>query len=54
MASPAKHPILVVDDEAEVLSLLRGLLRKEYEFHTALGPHEALQILRRRYSMCLT
>ena len=43
----AKHPILVVDDEAEILFSLRGLLRQEFELHTAESGAEALEILRR-------
>ena len=43
----AKHPILVVDDEAEILFSLRSLLRHEFEVHTAEGGTEALDIMRR-------
>ena len=35
--APAKHPILLVDDEAEILFSLRGLLRTEFELYTAEG-----------------
>jgi DNA-binding NtrC family response regulator len=42
-----KHPILVVDDEAEILFSLRGLLRQEFELHTAQSGAEALEIMRR-------
>ena len=42
-----KHPILVVDDEAEILFSLRGLLRQEFELHTAQSGAEALDIMRR-------
>ena len=42
-----KHPILVVDDEAEILFSLRGLLRQEFELHTAESGAEALDIMRR-------
>ena len=35
MDTPTKHPILVVDDEEEILFSLRGLLRQEFELHTA-------------------
>lgn len=42
-----KHPILLVDDEAEILFSLRGLLRTEFELHTAESGAEALEILRR-------
>ena len=43
-----KHPILVVDDEAEILFSLRGLLRQEFELHTAESGAEALEIMRRQ------
>lgn len=42
-----KHPILVVDDEPEILLSLRGLLRQEFELHTAESGPEALDIMRR-------
>jgi DNA-binding NtrC family response regulator len=42
-----KHPILVVDDESEILFSLRGLLRQEFELHTAQSGAEALDIMRR-------
>lgn len=45
--APAKHPILLVDDEEEILFSLRGLLRTEFELHTAESGAEALEILRR-------
>jgi DNA-binding NtrC family response regulator len=47
MDAPAKHPILVVDDEEEILFSLRGLLRQEFELHTAQSGAEALEIMRR-------
>jgi len=40
-----RHPILLVDDEPEILFSLRGLLRKEFELHTAESGAEALEIL---------
>jgi DNA-binding NtrC family response regulator len=40
-----KHPILLVDDEPEILFSLRGLLRKEFELYTAESGQEALEIL---------
>jgi DNA-binding NtrC family response regulator len=43
-----KHPILLVDDEAEILFSLRGLLRNEFDVQTAESGAEALDILRRR------
>src|SRR5438093_1441244 len=48
MAQVPRHPILVVDDEAEILFSLRGLLRREFEVHTAESGPEALEILRRQ------
>lgn len=45
--APAKHSILLVDDEEEILFSLRGLLRTEFELHTAESGAEALEILRR-------
>jgi DNA-binding NtrC family response regulator len=47
MSTPTKHPILVVDDEEEILFSLRGLLRQEFELHTAQSGSEALDIMRR-------
>ena len=41
-----RHPILLVDDEPEILFSLRGLLRHDFEVHTAPGGAEALAILR--------
>lgn len=45
MAEQNKHPILIVDDEEEILHSLRGLLRMEFQVHTANNGHEALKIL---------
>jgi DNA-binding NtrC family response regulator len=45
MAGPDKHPILVVDDEPEILFSLRALLRREFEVYTAGSGAEALQVL---------
>jgi CheY-like chemotaxis protein len=42
-----KHPILVVDDEEEILFSLRGLLRQEFEVHTAQTGAEAVDLMRR-------
>ena len=47
MTAPTKHPILLVDDEPEILFSLRGLLRKEFEVYTAESGAEALELLRR-------
>ena len=41
-----KPPILIVDDEPDVLFSLKGLLRHEFQLHTAESGDEALQILR--------
>src|SRR5207253_597332 len=41
-----KHPVLLVDDEPEILFSLRGLLRREFEIHTAASGAEALDVLR--------
>ena len=43
-----KPPILLVDDEPEILFSLRGLLRREFDLHTAQGGAEALEVLRRQ------
>ena len=43
-----KHPVLLVDDESEILFSLRGLLRTEFELHTAERGAEAMEILRRQ------
>jgi response regulator RpfG family c-di-GMP phosphodiesterase len=40
-----KHIVLLVDDEPEILFSLRGLLRKEFELHTAESGDSALEIL---------
>jgi DNA-binding NtrC family response regulator len=48
MAEQSKHPILVVDDEPEILQSLRGLLRLEFEVHMAHNGFEALEILQRQ------
>src|SRR5262245_24717192 len=41
----AKHPILLVGDEPEILFSLRGLLRKEFELYTAESGAAALELL---------
>ena len=48
MTENGKHPILVVDDEAEILYSLRGLLRRDFEVHTAESAAEAMELLRRQ------
>lgn len=45
MAATTKPPILVVDDEREILFSLRGLLRRDFEVFTAESGAEALRIL---------
>src|SRR5262245_20750275 len=47
MTADAKPAILVVDDEGEILYSLRGLLRKEYDFHAAQSGYEGLKVLER-------
>ena len=41
-----KPPILLVDDEPEILTSLKGLLRREFTLFTAQSGDEALEILR--------
>src|ERR1043166_2400344 len=43
-----KPPILVVDDEPEILYSLRGLLRMEFDVHTAESGQEAIEVLRQQ------
>jgi DNA-binding NtrC family response regulator len=43
--TPTKHPILLVDDEPEILFSLRGLLRREFELYTAESGAQALELL---------
>lgn len=46
MSTPhSKHSILLVDDEPEILFSLKGLLRREFELHTAESGQQALEIL---------
>lgn len=45
MNQKQKHPVLLVDDEPEILFSLQGLLRREFELHTAESGREALQLL---------
>jgi DNA-binding NtrC family response regulator len=46
MAVTTKHPILLVDDEPEILFSLRGLLRRDFEIHTAQSGTEAIEVLK--------
>ena len=49
MASPEARSLLIVDDEARILSALRRTLRREgYEIVTAESAHEALRVLEER------
>ncbi len=45
MTPAKKHPILLVDDEPEILFSLQGLLRREFELYTAESGAQALEIL---------
>ena len=45
ISKPAKRPILVVDDEAEILHSLKGLLRRDFEVFTANSGAEAITVL---------
>jgi len=47
MTTASKHSILLVDDEPEILFSLRGLLRREFDLHTATSGAEALEVLHR-------
>ena len=46
MLTDEKHPILIVDDEPDVLFSLKGLLRHNFKLFTAESGEQALQILR--------
>jgi DNA-binding NtrC family response regulator len=48
MTDTGKHPILIVDDESEMLYSLRGLLRRDFEVHTAGSADEAREVLRQQ------
>jgi DNA-binding NtrC family response regulator len=48
MTTANKHSILLVDDEPEILFSLRGLLRRDFDLHTAQGGAEALEVLHRQ------
>ena len=45
MPQENKPSILVVDDEEEILHSLQGLLRLEFDVHTAQNGADAIQIL---------
>ena len=46
MPEGGKHPILVVDDEPDILFSLRALLRRDFDVHTAESGQQALELLR--------
>ena len=48
MANLSPPPILIIDDEPEILHSLRRLLHGEFDVHTALNGFEALDLLRRK------
>jgi response regulator RpfG family c-di-GMP phosphodiesterase len=48
MPETTKPPILIVDDEPEILFSLKALLRLEFDVRTATSGEEALRILRER------
>jgi DNA-binding NtrC family response regulator len=48
MDATAKHPILIVDDEPDILFSLRALLRRDFEVFTAESGARALEILAQR------
>jgi response regulator RpfG family c-di-GMP phosphodiesterase len=48
MTTATRHPVLVVDDEEEILFSLHGLLRQEFEVFTAENGAAALDIMRRQ------
>jgi DNA-binding NtrC family response regulator len=46
MSTPnGKRPILVVDDEPDILQSLKGLLRRDFDVHTANSGAEAIGVL---------
>src|SRR5205085_84981 len=46
MTEAHKCPILVVDDEADILFSLHALLRRDFEVYTAESGAQALEVLR--------
>jgi DNA-binding NtrC family response regulator len=42
---PGKRPILIVDDEPEMLYSLKNLLRREFDVHTAKSGEEGMKVL---------
>jgi len=47
MTESSKHPILVVDDEPDILLSLRALLRRDFDVHTAEDGSQALEEMHR-------
>jgi DNA-binding NtrC family response regulator len=47
MTESRKHPILVVDDEPDILLSLRALLRRDFDVHTAEDGSQALEEMHR-------
>jgi DNA-binding NtrC family response regulator len=45
MAETRKHPILVIDDEPDILFSLQALLRRDFEVHIAESGAQALEVL---------
>ena len=48
MSQETKPPVLIVDDEEEILHSLQGLLRMEFDVHTAQSGAAAIQILQQQ------
>ncbi len=46
-SSPAKRPILIVDDEPEMLFSLKGLLRREFDVFTATSGKEGIELMQK-------
>lgn len=46
MPATKTHSLLIVDDEPDVLLSLTGLLRRDFQVHTATSGAEALEIIR--------
>ena len=44
-STASKRPILIVDDEPEMLFSLRGLLRREFEVYTATSGQEGIDLM---------
>jgi signal transduction histidine kinase len=48
MSGRPKHPLLIVDDEPEVLASLRSMFRRDYEVFATESAAEALELLERQ------